>query len=100
MKTRNAVTTCEWMPLTGDLSVLLCVQITNRSYLFPCLAPKTLNQVSWRKKKKKKKGKVIGGIKVQFMNVIRACLTRRDRSETSQTGVSVDLLVLKVFAAD
>lgn len=42
----------------------------------------------------------IGGIKVSFMNIIRASLTRRDRSETSQTGVFVYLLVLKVFAGD
>lgn len=50
--------------------------------------------------KKKKKGKVGSGIKVSFMNVIRARLTRRDGSETSQTGVSAYLLVLKVCAVN
>lgn len=43
---------------------------------------------------------MMGVIKVSFMNVIRAVLTRRDGSETSQMGVSVYLLVLKVFAVD
>lgn len=95
MKTRNAVTTCEWMPLAGDLSALLCVQITNRPYLFPYLAPKHII-----KSPGKKKGKVRSGIKVSFMNVIRARLTHRDGSETSQTGVSAYLLVLKVFAVN
>lgn len=49
---------------------------------------------------KKKKGKVRSGIKVSFMNVIRASLTCCDGSETSQTGVSASLLVLKVFAVN
>lgn len=95
MKTRNAVTSCEWMPLAGDLSAL-CVQITNRSYLFPSLAQKHFIKSPG----KKTEGKVIGVMKVSFMNVIRARLTRRDGGGASQTWVSVYLLVLKVFAVD
>lgn len=82
-------------PRRGFVCPFVCSDY--KSLLFVSMfGTNTLDQVPW--KRDEKRGKVIGGIKVSFMNVIRAGLTGRDGPESSQPGVSGYLLVLKVFA--
>lgn len=84
-------------PRRGFVCAFVCSDYKSPPICFHIWHQNTLSSLL---EKKKKKGKVRSGIKVSFMNVITARLTHRDGSETSQTGVSAYLLVLKVFAVN